>query len=87
MRELANEVWLYVFLNLDKFDDPGSAKLSTRLFGLARQHTRNWRTKQQNRLAAVSRRMAAGRGFVDIEVLSDAELAEMRSVEKEQIAA
>lgn len=86
VRELANEVWLYVFLNLDTLSNAGSAKLSTRLFGLARRHTSNWRKKQQSRFAAVGRRIAAGKGFV-AETLSDAEIAEMRGIEHEEMAA
>jgi hypothetical protein len=85
VRELANEIWLYIFLNLGKLTDPGTAKLSTRLFGLARQHTRNWKKKQQGRLAAVSRRVATGKGL-GVETLSELEIAEMKATER-QVAA
>lgn len=86
VRELANEVWLFIFLNLDKLTNSGSAKLSTRLFGLARRHTRNWKSKQQGRMAAVRKRLAAGRGL-GVETLTDAEIAELMGIQREEMAA
>ncbi len=86
VRELSNEIWLYIFLNLDKFTNRGSAKLSTRLFAFASRHTRDWRKAQQIRFACINRRLAAGKGWV-AETLSDVEIAELRAIQQQQASA
>jgi hypothetical protein len=85
VRELSNEIWLYIFQNLDKFTNRGSAKLSTRLFAFAGRHTRDWCKAQQIRFACINRRLAAGKGWV-AETLSDVEIAEMRAIERQTLA-
>lgn len=44
--ELENKAWTKVFLRLDELLKPGSAKLSTRLYSLARFTAREWRTER-----------------------------------------
>jgi len=44
--ELENKAWTKVFLRLDELLEPGSAKLSTRLYSLARFTAREWRTER-----------------------------------------
>jgi len=86
VQELANEVWLYIFLHMDDLTDNGPAKISTRLFGLATRHTLNWRKKHQGRWAAVNRRLSQGRRF-GVETLSGAEIAELKTIEREEAGA
>lgn len=74
--ELFIEVAYLIFERVDDFLKPGTAKLSTCLFALARRHTLDYYVKKQaRRHAAVARRVAAGGGFHLPEVVSPEEVA------------
>jgi hypothetical protein len=69
---------MLVMQHLDSLTEPSKAKLSVRLYGLARRHTLDYHVKKsRRRLKAVQRRLARG-GFNLPEVLTDMELASMR---------
>lgn len=82
-RELENEVWIKVILRLDEFRIPGSAKMTTRLYGFARNEARTWAKLHSNRYRIVSENEIsirdAGTEFVSVE-----ELASQRADEMEQ---
>lgn len=84
--ELANEVRWLAFQYLDQFIEAGPAKISTRLFALARVHAGFHTKKIRLRYHAVCRRLASGQGFVgftDAEVLTDAQLESLKIEEAE----
>jgi len=60
VQELANEVWLWAFLNIEALMRKGTAKASTRIYALARKHTWFWKRKQQNRGMAMLRGFKEG---------------------------
>jgi hypothetical protein len=85
VQEASQEVAMLVLANLDQLLEPGLAKLSTRLFSLARRHTLDYYTKKaRRRLRAVQRRLSLG-DFKLPEVISAQELASMRLDEAEEI--
>jgi hypothetical protein len=85
VQEASQEVAMLVLTNLDALLQPGPAKLSTRLFSLARRHTLDYYTKKaRRRLKAVQRRLSVG-DFKLPEVISAKELASMRLDEAEEI--
>jgi hypothetical protein len=86
-QEAAQEVAMLVLTNLDDLLEPGPAKLSVRLFALARRHTLDYYTKKaRRRLNAVQRRLSQGSSFNLPEVLSAQELASMRAEEHQEMA-
>jgi hypothetical protein len=86
VQEAAQEVAMLVLTNLDDLLEPGPAKLSVRLFALARRHTLDYYTKKaRRRLNAVQRRLSQGSRFNLPEVLSVQELASMRAEEHQEI--
>jgi DNA-directed RNA polymerase specialized sigma24 family protein len=86
VEEIFQEVAMLVMKYLDSLTEPSTAKLSVRLYGLARRHCLDYYVKKsRRRLKAVQRRLAQG-GFDLPEVLSDLELASIRADEHEEIA-
>jgi hypothetical protein len=85
-QELFQDVCIKILDKLDGLKRPGKAKLSTRIYALTKWQVREYLKAQRTRHAAIMRRLAQGRGFV-AETLSDAEIAEMRSIEREQMTA
>jgi hypothetical protein len=84
--ELANEVRWLAFQYLDHLIEAGPAKISTRLFALARVHAGFHTKKIRLRYHAVCRRLASGQGFLgftDAEVLTDAQLESLKIEEAE----
>ncbi|MBS1799556.1 MAG: hypothetical protein JSS95_06985 [Acidobacteria bacterium] len=57
VRELEQEVWLWVFLNVEKLQKRGTAKITTRLYRRAAIMTKNWMKRQKTRRFAVIRRV------------------------------
>jgi hypothetical protein len=85
VQEASQEIAMLVLTNLDALLEPGPAKLSTRLFSLARRHVLDYYTKKaRRRLKAVQRRLSIG-DFKLPEVISAQELASMRLDEAEEI--
>ena len=77
VEEISQEIYLLVMQHLDSLTEPSKAKLSVRLYGLARRHTLDYHVKKaRRRLKAVQRRLTRG-GLNLPEVLSDLELASM----------
>lgn len=85
-QELFQDICIEIMEKLDGLMQPGRAKLSTRIYALAKWQVREYLKAQRIRHAAVSRRLAQGRGFV-AETLSDAEVSEQRAIEREQMMA
>ena len=78
------ELSLYIFAHLDDLDPPGQPddELAARLCALARTHTLGYHTlKLKRRKDALERHILAGGAILECEVLSEAEIAEMRSAE------
>lgn len=57
LRELEQEVWLWVFLHLDSLTKPGKAKVTSRLYKRAEIMTKAWIKQQKTRRFAVIRRV------------------------------
>lgn len=67
-RDLADEVWLWVFENLEDIDNEGQAKLSTRLYSKARWLARAWKTsrlRRRGRLKALDDGFNRRCGYID----------------------
>jgi hypothetical protein len=87
VQEAAQEVAMLVLTNLDDLLEPSPAKLSSRLFALAKRHTLDYYTKKtRRRHQAVQRRLSQGGSLGVPEVLSDQELAAMAAEQQECIA-
>lgn len=84
--DIFQEVALYIWLNVDKFTKPTKAKLSTRLYGLARTHTLNYHVKKARRRRKAVERRVFDRRYFGCEYLSDLELASMAADEAEDEA-
>lgn len=84
--EIFQDVCLKVMAKIDGLMLPGKAKLSTRIYELAKWEARSVLKRQRGRYTAVSRRLASGRGFIDCETLSDSEIAEQKAMEMEKAA-
>lgn len=82
--EIFQEVSLLVLKYLDSLTQPGSADLSTRLFGLAKRHTELYHLKKaQRRHRAVRRWLERGRLLNVPEVVSKEELAALRAEQRQ----
>jgi hypothetical protein len=87
VEEISQEVYLLVMKYLDSLTKCGTAKLSVRLFALAKKHALNYHVKKaRRRLKAVQRRLSQGGSIGVPEVLSDQELAAMAAEQQECIA-
>jgi hypothetical protein len=83
--DIFSEVAFLIYQRLDSLLRVGSAKLSTRLFALARRHVYFYYIKPHIiRVNAVTRRLDKGQDFDGVECLSDVELASIRAAETEQ---
>ncbi len=86
--DVFNEVLLLVFTLGPELAKPGSAKLSSRLFALARRHTYGYFTKKRNeRHALITERVAEFGTLPGFECLSDEEIAAMNASEENYAAA
>lgn len=57
VRELEQEVWLWVYLYQGELRKPGTAKITTRVYERAAITTKDWLKKQRTRRAAVIRQI------------------------------
>jgi hypothetical protein len=57
LKELSQDVWLWVYLYQDKLRKPGLAKITTRVYERAAIMTKAWLKKQRTRRSAVIRRV------------------------------
>jgi hypothetical protein len=86
--DIYGELCLYLYSHLSGFlSGPQKAKTTTRLWSLVKRHVTFQNRKRHRRIVAVEKRIKTGRGFNGAETLSDLELSEMRTIEKEQTAA
>lgn len=92
VRELEQEVWLWVFLNIKKLRKRGTAKITTRLYRRAKIMTQDWMKRQKTRRFAVIRRVynlpkksqfLAERKAAELD--SESEQAKREDVERKEI--
>ena len=57
VRELEQELWMWVFLHVEDLKKPGTARLTTRVYERAKIMTRAWMKSQRTRRAAVIRKV------------------------------
>ncbi len=57
VKEIGQEVWLWVFEHIDELSEPGKASLTTRLYARAKIMTRGWLKKHRTRWNAVIRQV------------------------------
>jgi len=57
LKELEQEVWIWTFLNMEKLQKRGTAKITTRLYRRAAFMTKAWMKQQKTRRFAVIRRV------------------------------
>ena len=80
--EIFQEVAILILRYLDRLTKPGPAKLSSRLYGLARRHALDYHVKKaRRRHMAVQRRISQSGSFHIPEVMSSQELAAMTAEE------
>lgn len=85
--ELENDVWIWAASRIESFMTPGTAAISTRLYGRAEWIATVWLTKQIIRLEAVKLHLSQGGVFEDCETLPELELASIRADEQPDHAA
>jgi hypothetical protein len=86
--DIVTEVSLLIFPMTHQLLAPGTAKLSSRVFALARRHCYFYHVAPRRRQRkAIDKRMKTGRGFNGVEALSELEIQEMKSIERAELAA
>jgi|SRR5579875_1750460 len=80
--DILEEVLAYVLEHVEEFSEQGTAKLSTRLYSLGKRHAWLYHGAYRKRNETSVARRLRSTWHLGVETLSDAELAELRTMEE-----